>query len=60
MINIDEFKCLKFIQYLKSCFDEMPVQMLVIVDVIALHWDPITLEALREATGLEKINAYRK
>ncbi len=38
----------------------MPVQMLVIVDVIALHWDPITLEALREATGLEKINAYRK
>ncbi|HPS62650.1 MAG TPA: ATP-binding protein [Bacteroidales bacterium] len=35
----------------KARFEELPAQMQVIVDAIALFWDPATLETLRETTG---------
>ncbi len=34
----------------KARFEELPTQMQVIVDAIALHWDPINLEQLRNET----------
>jgi len=37
----------------KAIFEELPPQMRVILDAIALHWDPVTLETLRELTQLE-------
>ena len=37
----------------KARFEELPEQMQVIVDSIALNWDPITLEKLREVTRYE-------
>ena len=37
----------------KARFEELPEQMQIIVDTIALHWDPITLEQLRESTRYE-------
>nr|MCU0347207.1 hypothetical protein [Saprospiraceae bacterium] len=37
----------------KSRFEELSEQMQVIVDAIALHWDPVHLEALREITHYE-------
>lgn len=37
----------------KARFEELSEQMQVIVDAIALHWDPITLEKLREITRYE-------
>jgi len=37
----------------KARFEELPAQMQVIVDAIALFWDPINLEQLRNETGYE-------
>jgi tetratricopeptide (TPR) repeat protein len=37
----------------KARFEELSVQMQIIVDAIALNWDPITLEQLRTETRLE-------
>jgi tetratricopeptide (TPR) repeat protein len=37
----------------KARFEELSTQMQVIVDAIALHWDPINLEQLRNATRYE-------
>lgn len=37
----------------KARFEELPPQMQVIVDAVALHWDPIHLKDLRTATQLE-------
>lgn len=37
----------------KARFEELSTQMQVIVDAIALHWDPINLEQLREASHYE-------
>jgi AAA ATPase domain len=37
----------------KSRFEELPDQMQVVLDAIAMHWDPAHLEALREITHLE-------
>ncbi len=37
----------------KSRFEELPAQMQVVLDAIAMHWDPAHLEALREITHLE-------
>jgi hypothetical protein len=37
----------------KARFEELPTQMQVIVDAIALHWDPINLQQLREETRYE-------
>lgn len=37
----------------KARFEELSVQMQIIVDAIALHWDPINLEQLRTETRLE-------
>jgi hypothetical protein len=36
----------------KARFEKLSTQMQVIVDAIALHWDPINLEQLRDATRL--------
>jgi len=37
----------------KARFEELPPQMQVIMDAVALHWDPIHLEDLRAITHLE-------
>jgi tetratricopeptide (TPR) repeat protein len=37
----------------KARFEELPTQLQIIVDAIALHWDPINLEQLRLETKLE-------
>lgn len=37
----------------KARFEELSPQMQVIVDAIAMNWDPITLERLREITRFE-------
>lgn len=37
----------------KARFEELSTQMQVIIDAIALHWEPITLEQLRAATRYE-------
>ncbi|OOV18207.1 tetratricopeptide repeat protein [Flavobacterium sp. LM4] len=37
----------------KARFEELSVQMQIIVDAIALHWDPMNLEQLRAETRLE-------
>lgn len=37
----------------KSRFEELPAQMQVVLDAIAMHWDPAHLEALREITHLD-------
>jgi len=37
----------------KARFEELSMQMQVIVDAIALHWDPINIEQLREASHYE-------
>lgn len=37
----------------KARFEELSLQMQVIVDAIALNWDPINLEQLRQATRYE-------
>ncbi|MEO1260607.1 MAG: tetratricopeptide repeat protein [Bacteroidota bacterium] len=37
----------------KARFEELPPQMQVVVDAVALHWDPIHLSSLRTATQLE-------
>lgn len=37
----------------KARFEELAVQMQIIVDAIALHWDPMNLEQLRAETRLE-------
>ncbi|GEM_PF-495670 len=36
----------------KASFEELPTQMQVILDAIAIHWDPMTLEQLRQTTQL--------
>ncbi len=36
----------------KARFEELPIQLQIIVDAIALHWDPINLEQLRTETRL--------
>ncbi len=36
----------------KARFEEVPQQMQVILDAVALNWDPIALEGLREKTHL--------
>ncbi|WP_184171557.1 tetratricopeptide repeat protein, partial [Rhabdobacter roseus] len=37
----------------KARFEELSEQMQVILDAVALHWDPIALEELRQITQLE-------
>lgn len=37
----------------KARFEELSEQMQVILDAVALHWDPIALDDLRQATQLE-------
>lgn len=37
----------------KARFEELSVQMQIIVDAIALHWDPMNLDQLRTETRLE-------
>jgi tetratricopeptide (TPR) repeat protein len=37
----------------KARFEELSAQMQIIVDAIALHWDPITIEQLRNETRFE-------
>jgi tetratricopeptide (TPR) repeat protein len=37
----------------KARFEELSTQMQIIVDAIALHWDPMNLEQLRTETRLE-------
>jgi tetratricopeptide (TPR) repeat protein len=37
----------------KARFEELPEQMQVILDAVALHWDPIALDDLRQITQLE-------
>ncbi len=37
----------------KARFEELPTQLQIIIDAIALHWDPINLEQLRNETKLE-------
>lgn len=37
----------------KARFEELPPQMQVIMDAVALHWDPIHLQDLRSITHLE-------
>ena len=37
----------------KAKFEELPEQLQIIVDAIALYWDPISLEQLRAETGYE-------
>lgn len=37
----------------KARFEELSPQMQIIVDAVALNWDPINLEELRKQTGLE-------
>jgi hypothetical protein len=37
----------------KARFEELPDQMQVVLDAIAMHWDPVNIEQLRELTHLE-------
>jgi len=37
----------------KARFEELPAQMQVVLDAVALHWDPVTIETLRELTQLD-------
>jgi hypothetical protein len=37
----------------KARFEELPPQMQVVLDAVALHWDPIPLEGLRQITHLD-------
>ncbi|MCX6252700.1 MAG: hypothetical protein NTX61_18350 [Bacteroidetes bacterium] len=37
----------------KARFEELPTQMQVIVDAVALYWDPINLQQLRDETRYE-------
>ena len=37
----------------KARFEELAPQLQVVMDAVALHWDPINLEQLRNATKLE-------
>jgi tetratricopeptide (TPR) repeat protein len=37
----------------KARFEELPDQLQVILDAIALHWEPMTIEQLRNVTQLE-------
>jgi tetratricopeptide (TPR) repeat protein len=37
----------------KARFEELPGQLQVVMDAVALNWDPINLERLREVTMLE-------
>lgn len=37
----------------KARFEELAPQMQIVLDTVALHWDPIHLEALREITQLD-------
>lgn len=37
----------------KARFEELPAQLQVVLDAIALHWEPMTLEQLRNVTQLE-------
>jgi len=37
----------------KARFEELPAQLQVVMDAVALHWDPINLEQLREVTMLD-------
>lgn len=37
----------------KARFEELPAQLQVVLDAIALHWDPMTIEQLRNVTQLE-------
>jgi len=37
----------------KARFEELPKQMQIIMDAVALHWDPIALDDLRQITQLE-------
>jgi tetratricopeptide (TPR) repeat protein len=37
----------------KARFEELSDQMQLILDAVALHWDPVTLETLREITRLD-------
>ena len=37
----------------KASFEELSPQLQVILDAIAIHWDPMTLEQLRNATMLD-------
>ncbi len=37
----------------KARFEELPAQMQVVLDAVALHWDPIPLEGLRQITHLD-------
>jgi tetratricopeptide (TPR) repeat protein len=37
----------------KARFEELPAQLQVVLDAIALHWEPMTIEQLRNVTQLE-------
>ncbi len=37
----------------KARFEELPAQLQVVLDAIALHWEPMTIEQLRHVTQLE-------
>ena len=37
----------------KARFEELPTQAQQIIDVVALHWEPINIAQLRQKTGLE-------
>ncbi len=37
----------------KARFEELPPQLQVVLDAVALNWDPITLQKLREVTMLD-------
>lgn len=37
----------------KARFEELPAQLQVVLDAVALHWDPINIEQLREVTMLD-------
>ncbi len=37
----------------KARFEELPKQLQVILDAVALHWDPLVLDDLRQITQLE-------
>ena len=37
----------------KAKFEELPKSMQIIVNAIAMHWDPVTLEQIRESTQMD-------
>jgi len=37
----------------KSRFEELPEQLQVVMDAVALHWDPVNLEQIRDITMLQ-------